>query len=235
MRTRTLAVAAAVAAATITLACKSTPKKAAQEPVRTVADADLGRLAPEDMGPVQAARGSLFEARDATARAQLRLQESRHEEAWANADRAAAESDRLRAAAEMAAAKEAGDQRRVAAAEELAGAAALRAQAADARIDYARKLVQAREAEVAAAEARARRAEWDLERAKLTALRQANVPAASKYDPAPIDKVLADAAKAEEAARARARDLGGTARAAYDHWRTLNDRYEARARPVPTG
>jgi hypothetical protein len=232
MPTRTLVLAAALAAAA---ACTSTPKKTAQQPPPTVADADLARLAPEDMAPVQAARGALFEARDAGGRARLRLQEARHEEGWANADRAAAESDRLRAAAEMTAARDAGDLRRAAAAEELAAAAALRAQAADARLDYARKLVQARDAEVAAAEAGARRAEWDLERSKLSALRQANVPAASKYDPAPMEKVLAEAVQAEEAARARARDLGGAARAAYDTWRSLHDRYQARVRSAPTG
>jgi hypothetical protein len=234
MSTRTLVLAAAIASAAA-LACKSTPKKTAQQPPPTVADADLARLAPEEMAPVEAARAALFEARDAAGRALLRLQEARHEEGWANADRAAAESDRLRAAAQMAASTDAGDQRGIAAAEELAGAAAIRAQAGDARLEYARRLVQARDAEVAAAEARTRRAEWDLERSKLSALRQANVPAASKYDPAPLDKVLAEATKAEEAARARARDLGGAARAAYDQWRSLNEQYQARARSAPTG
>jgi hypothetical protein len=231
---RTLAPIAALAA--LALACSSTPKKkASEEPVRTVADADLGRLAPDQMGPFQEARARLDEARDAIARAQLRLQESRHEEAWANADRAAAESDRLRAAAQLATAKDAGDQRAVGIANDHAAAAALRAQTADARLDYARKLVQARDADVKTAEARARRAEWEVERSKLVALRDANLPAASKYDPAPIEKMIAEAGKVEEGARARSRELGGSARAAYDAWRSLNERYEARARSIPTG
>jgi hypothetical protein len=200
-----------------------------------VADADLGRLAPDEMGPVQASRSQLDEARDAVARAQMRLQESRHEDDWANADKAAAESDRLRAAAELATAKDTGDQRRASIARDHAAAAVLRAQSAQARLDYARKLVQARDAEAKVAEARARRLEWEVERSKLTALHEAGLPAASKYDAAPIDGRIAEAAKAEDAARARARELGGSARAAYDAWRSVHEQYEARARSIPTG
>lgn len=230
---RTLAIVAALAATT--LACRSTPKQPAEQPIRTVADADLGRLAPEQMGPVHVSRAALGEARDAAARAQYRLQESRHEEAWANADKAAAESDRLRAAAELASARDSGDQRLAGIAAERGETAALRAQAAAARLDYARKIVQARDAELRTAEARARRAEWEVERAKLTALREAGLPAASKYDPAPIDRRVAEAVKAEDGARARARDLAQTARASHDHWRSLTEQYEARARSIPTG
>jgi hypothetical protein len=230
---RALPLAAALAA--LAIGCRSTPKKPAEPPIRTVADADLGRLGPDEMGPVQTARASLDEARDAVARAQLRLQDSRHEEDWANAEKAAAEGDRLRAAAELATAREAGDQRRAGIASDRAEAAALRGQAAAARLDYARKLVAARDAEVKTAEARARRAEWEIERAKLAALREAGVPAATKYDAVPLDRRVAESLKAEEGARARARDLGASARAAYDQWRSLSDRYEARARSIPTG
>ena len=232
MRTAVLAVALAAT----TAACRSAPRTPPPPaPVATVSDADLGRLAPEQMGPVQAGRAALGEARDAVARAQLRLQDSRHEEGWANAERAQAEGDRLRAAAELSAAREAGDARKASIATERADAAALRTQAADARLQYGRSLVAAREAEVNAAEARVRRAEWEVERSKLVALREAQVPAATKYDPAPLDRRIAEVARAEEAARARARDLGGAARASFERWRTLTDRYEARARAIPTG
>src|SRR6266545_6925120 len=135
---RTLALAAALAA--LTLACRSAPKRAGEPPSATVSDADLGRLAPEQMGPLQAARATLDEARDAVARARLRLQDSRHEEGWGNAERAQAEGDRLRAASELSAAREAGDARQGARAAERAEAAALRAQAADARLEYGRRL-----------------------------------------------------------------------------------------------
>lgn len=233
---RALSLAAALVASSMAFGCRSTPKKAAAEqPVQTVADADLGRLGPDQMGPIQTARSTLFEVRDALARAQLRLQDSRHEENWANAEKAAAEGDRLRAAAELTTAQEAGDQRRAGIASERAEAAALRGQAAAARLDYARKLVAARDSEVKTAEARVRRTEWEVERAKLTALREAGVPAATKYDPGPIDGRVAEALRAEEGARAKARELGASARAAYDQWRSLSDRYEARARSIPTG
>jgi hypothetical protein len=88
---------------------------------------------------------------------------------------------------------------------------------------------------VKVAEARARRLEWEIERSKLTALSEAGLPAASKYEAAPIEGKIAEAAKAEDAARARSSQLGGSARAAYDAWRSLHDQYEARARSIPTG
>jgi hypothetical protein len=88
---------------------------------------------------------------------------------------------------------------------------------------------------VKAAEARARRAEWEVERSKLTALREAGNPAATKYDAAPIDARVTEALRAEQAAQARARELGSAARASYDKWRSLADRYEARAKSIPTG
>jgi hypothetical protein len=231
--TRTLALAAALAA--FTLACRSAPKRAGEPPIATVTDADLGRLAPEQMGPIQAARATLDEARDAVARARLRLQNSRHEQEWANAEKVAAEGDRLLAAAEQSTARETGDQRQSELASERSDAAALRGQAAAARLDYAAKLLQAREAEVRTAEARVRRAEWEVERGKLTALQRAGLPAASKYDPAPIERRIAEAVKAEDGARAKSRDLGATARTAYEQWRSLSEKYEARARSIPTG
>src|SRR6266540_748266 len=110
LRMRTAAFAALLAATTV--ACRSAPRAPAAPPlVPTVSDADLGRLAPEQMAPLQAARAALDEARDAVARARLRLQDSRHEEGWGNAERAQGEGDRLRAASELSAAREAGDAR----------------------------------------------------------------------------------------------------------------------------
>ena len=52
---RTAVLVAALAATTA--ACRSAPAlPRAPAPVQTVSDADLGRLAPEQMGPVQTAR-----------------------------------------------------------------------------------------------------------------------------------------------------------------------------------
>lgn len=226
---RSLAVAA-VAASFLVIACRSAPKRAGSEAVATVTPADLGRLAPEQMTPVQTARSNLAATNDAVARARLRLQDSRHEEGYARADRTQADADAQRAQAELRGAQEAGDARLVARANDLLAAAALRAQAADARLDYARRLMAAREAEVQALEAGTRRAEWEVERSKLAALREAGIPAATKYDPGPIERRVAEAASAEAGTRARALQLEREATAARDRWRGLVDRYEARAR-----
>lgn len=218
-------------AATLASGCRSAQERTSQaEVVPLVSPADVGRLAPEQMGPIQTARGDLDAARDAVARARLRLQDARHEESYARADRTQADADRQRAEAQLKTAQEAGDARLAARATELVEAAALRAQGADARIDYARRLVAARDAEVRAAEAHVVRAEWEIERAKLAALREAQLPAATKYDPAPLDRRVGEAARAEDGARARARDMAHQAAVAFDRWRSLVDRYEARAR-----
>ena len=233
---RTAALVAALAATTSPAAPPRAARRREPPPVRTVADADLGRLAPEQMAPLQAARAALDEARDATARARARLQDARHEEGWPNADRAQAEGDRLRAAAELSSAQRGGRRAQGRARDRAReDAAALRTQAAHARLDYARRLVQAREAEVATAEARVRRAEWEVERGKLAALRQAGVPAATKYDPAPLDRRVGGGAPGGgggAGALARAR---GAAQAALRAGAALADRYEARARSIPTG
>src|SRR5512144_1408560 len=142
-------VVVAAAAAALLLACGSAPRRAEPPPVATVSPADLGRLAPEQMVPVQTARAALDSAHDAAARGRLRLQDARHEESYARADRTQADADRQRAEAEARAAQETGDARLVGRATDLRDAAALRTQAADARLAYARRLVAAREADVA--------------------------------------------------------------------------------------
>src|SRR5512140_1091057 len=69
-----------------------------------VSDADYGRLAPSQMGPIDAARGQLFAARDAQARATLRLEEAKHEAELGQAEQTAAQADAQRAQAEQDAA-----------------------------------------------------------------------------------------------------------------------------------
>lgn len=221
---RPLAVLALCAGAAA-LACSS--QQRAQPRPTTVSAADLGRLSPEQMGQVQSARSDLDAARDALDRARLRLQDAHHEEWYARADRTQADADRQRGEAQLRTAQEAGDGRAAARARELLAAAALRTQAADARLDYARKLVAARQAGVDAYQARVQRAEWDVERAKLAALRAAQVPAATKYDAAALDRQAGDLARSEDASVARSRDLDRQATAAFDRWRSLVDRYEA--------
>jgi hypothetical protein len=71
-----------------------------------------------------------------------------------------------------------------------------------------------------------------VERAKLTALEEAEIPAASKYDAAALERQVNEAARAEEGARVRALELDRAAVAARDRWRGLVERYEARARSL---
>ncbi len=217
------------------VSCGTAAHRPSEPALPPVADADVGRLAPEQMGQIQSARADLAAAQDALARARLRLQDSRHEEQYAAADRTQAQADRQRGDADMRAAAEAGDERlRSRAAEELEQAT-LRAQAADARLDFARRLVAARDVDVQAAAARVRRGEWEVERAKLAALREAGIPAASKYDQVPYEKRVAEAAQSEQSLRTRARDLDQAAATAHARWRSLVDRYEARARDGAAG
>jgi hypothetical protein len=224
---RPLAVLALCTAAA--LGCSSAPTRDQKLPA-TVSQADVGRLSPEQMGPVQSARSDLDAARDAVSRARLRLQDARHEEWYARADRAQAEADRQRGEVLQRTAQEEGDGRQAARARELVDAATLHAQAADARLEYARRLVAAREAGIQVYEARAAQAEWEVERAKLAALREAQIPAATKYDPAPLDRRASDLARAEGASVARSRELDRQATSAFDRWRSLVDRYEAKLR-----
>jgi colicin import membrane protein len=220
-----LARRAAVLAAAI-IACGHAQKKG---PTFTpVADADMGRLGPDQMAVVDAARSDLAASRDAVARARLRFQDAHHEEGYARADQTAAQADAQRAQAEMKAAQDAGDQGWIGRAQDMADAARLRQSAGDAHLAYAQKQVQAREAEVQAAEAAVNVSNAELERAKLTALQDAQIPAASKYDFAPFDRRVSDSRRAEEAARARAGQANQAAIAARDQWRALTQRWQAR-------
>lgn len=203
-----------------------------KETFTPVSNADFGRLAPDQMAPVDTARGNMASARDALARAELALQQSRQEEGYAKADQTAAEADAQRAAAEMRAAQQAGDSAMQARADEMAQAAELRKKAADARLAYANALVKAAEADVAATNARIATREAELERAKLTALTQAGIPAATKYEPGQFDRRVQQARAAHEEASAQAEQAQRAAITARQQWKGFQERYEARREGV---
>ncbi|ACL63584.1 conserved hypothetical protein [Anaeromyxobacter dehalogenans 2CP-1] len=194
-----------------------------------VSDADFGRLGPDQLGPVGPARADAAAAHDAVARAKLRLQEAKREQGYAEADRTAAEADLQRAATEAKGANSAGDTAWKARAQALADTAGLRRQAADAHLVFAKRLAEARQADVDAAEAHADAAQARLEQAKLQALARAGIPAAGKYDARRFDAHLAKAVAAEREAQARAGETGRAAVAAEDGWRALQRRWEARS------
>jgi len=197
-----------------------------------ISQADFGRLSPGQMAPVDAARGNLFAARDAVSRAKLKLQEAQHEIELSRADRTAARAQEQRDVAMAEAAKESGDAAAQARGQGLADAARLRIEAARAHEDYARGLVKAREAAVALAEAHVGSSEARLERAKLTALSKARIPAATKYDPAPLDAAVSRARAREDDRRADANETKRSADEARSAWRALSRRYQARVEGV---
>jgi hypothetical protein len=211
----------------VLLACRSGGSRGPQ--FQPVADADFGRLSPEQIAPVTTARADAAAARDAVSRAQLRLQDARHEADFARADQTAARADLERAAAQGRASRESGDPNELARATELGAAAQLRQQSADAHAEYASRIVEARNADLVAAQAEQSRAEAALERAKLAALEQARIPAAQKYDPAKFDAHVARATRDAEAARTRASQSERAAQQALANWRTLQQRWQARA------
>lgn len=216
-----------LAALSVLLGCSTFQRGPRFHPV---SDADFGRLAPAQMGPVDAARAELFSAHDAVARAKLRLQEAQEETARARADTTGARAELQRAGAELDAAQDSADPAAGARARELEAAARLRSQAARAHNAFANRQVDARGADVEAAAARVAVADAQLERAKLTALRQAGIAAATKYDPAPFDANVARVEKDHQEARARASEAAHQSDAARLAWASLTQQYQARTR-----
>jgi hypothetical protein len=195
---------------------------------KPVSDADFGRLAPGQMAPVDTARGQLFAARDADSRAKLRLEEARHEAELGQAEQTAARADIERAHAEQQAAAVSNDPTVKARAQETAAQAELHRRAAQAHAAYAQKLLAAREAEVDAAQEMIKVREAELERAKLTALSQAGIPAATKYDPVSFDAHVAEAQRDYQQSRAKATAALHEADQTHNAWVALNQQYEAR-------
>jgi len=195
---------------------------------KPVSDVDFGRLNTSQMGPVDAARGQLFAARDAQARTTLRFEEAKHEAQLAQAEGTAAQADAQRAQAEQEAAASSNAPDVKARAQEGAIQAELHGRAAQAHAAYAQKLLAARQAEVDAAGEMVKVREAELERAKLTALSQAGIPAAAKYDAATFDARVADAQRNYHQARARVDEAMHQAEQVQGAWVALNDQYQSR-------
>ncbi|HET7753165.1 MAG TPA: hypothetical protein VFK85_04580 [Anaeromyxobacteraceae bacterium] len=226
---------ALVAIAVLALAgCAGGNKKAAK-PV-TVSDSDYGRLTPAQTAPVDQARTALGQARDEFARAKLRQTESAQAAALAQADMGVAAAEAQRAEARMKMAQESADPNQLAQARTMSDSARLRQATAQARVDYAQKIQAARAAEVATAEKRVALAEAEVERSKLQALLQAQVPAATKYDPAKLDARVATAQQEYSQASATSQAALNDAINAEAHWRELERQLQARAAPpAPRG
>jgi hypothetical protein len=193
----------------------------------TVSDADLGRLSPQQMGAVNQARQIVMTARDEFARAQLRQQQVQNETGQARADRTTADADAQRAEAEQKAANEGREPAALQRAQQLQQQAALRRQAADARVEWANKFNAARTAQLDAAQRNVDLAQAQLEMAKLQALHGASIPAASKYDAGKFQQRVNDARQAYEQAFARSRQAEAEALTAQQRWNSLNQQLQA--------
>jgi hypothetical protein len=215
-------------------ACAGGNKEAAK-PAK-VSDSDYGRLAPAQTAAVDQARITLGDARDELARAKLRQTQTAQAVNLAQADMAVADAELKRAEARAKLANESMEPTQLAEARNLSEAAQLRQSAAEARIDYAKKIQDARSAEVAAAEKRVAFEEMRVEQAKLQALQQAQVPAAAKYDGSQLDSRVAAARKEFDDAQANAQKAMSAAAGAEQRWNDLNKQLQARGgAPAPRG
>lgn len=195
---------------------------------RPVADTDYARLRPDQLGPVDQARVAEGAARDEVARAKLRLEQAQSEIAMARADQTAARAAGQRAAAQRDRALSSNAPAARAGAQEAAAEAELQARAAQAHMAYAQRLVEARRAEREAADRLVVVRQAELERARLSALAQAGVPAATKYDPAAFDARVADAQRDYQQRRADAAQRLDLAQQNENAWRVLHAQYQAR-------
>ncbi len=195
---------------------------------RPVSDADYGRLAPEQLGPVTAARDQLFAARDEVARAKLRLQQAENEAELARADQAMVKAAKQRAKAQGNIARSSNAPAAKAKAQEAAAQAELQARSARAHLAYANQLGRARQEELEAAERLVRVREAELEQAKLQALSEAGIPAATKYDASLFAARVAEVRRQHLEAESKAKVRLAEARKGENTWRTLHAQYQER-------
>lgn len=205
------------------------------ERMDTVSDADYGRLQPGQTQAVDEARQQELQARDELARAKLRVTDTQHEDELAKADQTAAESDDKRAKAEAKIAADSNDPAQKQRAQELAETAQLHKKAADAHLDYAKKLIDARKAEVTAAQKRLDVTSAKVNLAKLQALQSAQIPAAGKYDVAATTNHVSRAQRDHDDAMQKAHALDAQVSSAQQTWQDLNQQLQARVSGATKG
>jgi len=219
--------------AALAACASSSAGKGQQASATTVSDADLGRLAQGQMGAVSEARQFVGSARDEQARARLHVQEVQHEAELAKADAQTAKADADRAAVQAKVANDTRDPVQLEQARAMKAQADAKKRAADARADYAKKLVAARQASLAASDQQVALGEARLERAKLLALQQANIPAAGKYDMAKFNERVSSTQKSFDEGLQKARGQESQAMAAQQAW--VDAQRQSQAQAVQTG
>lgn len=201
----------------------------------TVAEADVGRLGPEQRGLVDQARQALARDKDAYSRTSLRLQQAENEENTAKADQQAAEADQKVADAQQRVASDSRAPDALEKARLLQERAKAHKQVADGHREYASKLIDERKAEMQAAEQKVKVGELRVERSKLQALEQADNPAAAKYDRGRFETAVNDAQGDLDKATQKARDLEDQATAARQRWEDSQRRLQAKGSADQTG
>jgi len=202
----------------------------------TVSEADVGRLGPEQQGPVNEARRKLDVASDALSRTSLKLEQARNEQGTAKADLEAAKAAQKVADAMQKVANDSRAPDALEKASRLQERAKAHGQAAGLHVAYAGKLLEQREAEVQAAERQVEAARARVEWSRLQALEQAGNPAATKYDAGRFQTAVNDAQREAEGAAQHARSLEGQATEARQRWESSRQRLEALgSSPAETG
>lgn len=209
--------AVALAACAVLACAGSRPE---QKPV-TVSDSDYGRLDSGQTQIVEAARADLGRARDEFARAKLGETDARQEDELARADLMAAESAKMRADSLAKSANESNAPADFEAARSGAEVAQLRLRIADAHMTYAKAVQAQRAAEVRTAERRVAYQGSLVELAKLHALQQAGVPAASKYPASQLEGQVEQARQQLEQAENESRGGEAQVTSARQTWEEL--------------
>ncbi len=200
-----------------------------------VSEADMGRLSQNDLGPVSDARqrvGSMEQARN---RAVLRLDDAKGQLAMAVPAVSAADSGIDAAKIGLANAQETGDQAKIQKAAHQLDLATTFKKEREARVDYLKREVDLRKAEVTAADRRLDLAKAQLERSKLVALEQAKNPAASKYNAGLFEAEVDSARRSVDAAEhdvAMARQSAGST---FEGWQAVRRTYAEQQGLAPVG
>lgn len=224
---RRMSVALALAALSVA-ACKHSQGVAEPATQTQLSEADVGRLRPEQMGQVQQARQFQARADDERSRASLRLQQAQHEVELAKADQEEASAEAKRADAQSKIANDSREPAQIERARSMEDQARLHARTADAHLDYANKLVEARRADVDAADKQVQLAKERVESAQLQAMRRANIPAATKYDAGAFQTRVNEAQRSYDEAKRNAQQLGDQTTAAQQQWQILMRQLQAK-------
>jgi hypothetical protein len=200
--------------------CATTAGPSSQRSI-TVSASDFARLEASQVGPVDDARADLARARDELGRDKLSVVNDQHEGALARSDQRSASADLSRAKAEGAIGKDSNEPAQLRQAREDTAAARRAADAADARLEYSKRLATAQAAQVTASERKVDLMTERLNLAKLQALEDAAVPAAGKYDRSALTEQVDAAQRAYDQATAVAATASHESTTAREHWDEL--------------